>query len=148
MTRATKFFREYFRKNKAPALWRYGVNLWSFVLFTLIIVDFVHNNRFQDIVGPVAAIYTATLAIYSTEKEFERWREFYDGRHPGEIYVFLWTIIIAGILFTDFALGKPYRMPSEIISTYIVVLGILAITKKSKSLHHTKRPTRPHLPFN
>ena len=85
--------------------------------------------------GPIAAIYTAVLSIYVADKEFERWQNHSARRHPGEIYVVLWTIIIISIFILDLLLDKPYVMPTEIISTYIVVLGILAITKKSKDVY-------------
>lgn len=112
--------------------WRWASGFWSIILFVAIIWDFVVNNGIGDIVTPIAAIYTAFLAIYSADKEFERWNKEYVGRHPGEVYVIIWTVIILGILLADLLFKKSYEMPPEIISTYIVVLGILAITKKSR----------------
>ena len=111
---------------------------WSVFLFVLIISDFVANNRYTDIVSPVAAIYVIVLSIYSADKEFERWHALYRGRHPGEVYIGLWTILIVGILTADFFLEKSYKIRPEIVATYIVVLGILAITRKSKSLYQEK----------
>jgi hypothetical protein len=131
------------RKNilgiKSPSFWRYVVNIWSLLLFAVVICDFIYNNMFIDIVGPLAAIYTAALAIYSTEKEFKRWRDYYTDAHPGELYVIVWTLIVGSILILDATLSKPYRMPQEVISAYIVVLGILAVTKNSKFLYKKKK---------
>jgi hypothetical protein len=112
--------------------WRYVVIFWTAILFVTIIKDVASQGALADLIGPIAAIYTACLAIYSAEKEFERWEHQPIGRHPGEIYVALWTILILALLFGQATGYLQYKLEPEIISTYIVVLGILAITKKSK----------------
>lgn len=132
------------KKNKKRSInlhtgWRYFVNSWLFFLFIIATLDFITDNGFSNIVGPIAAIYAASLAIYSAEKEFERWQEYYEGRHPGELYVILWTILIVLFLILTAVFHKPYHLPPEILSTYIVVLGILAITKKSKLYYKEKK---------
>ena len=119
------------------------VTFWTVLLFTMIISDFVTNNAHPDVLSPVAAIYVVVLTIYSAEKEFERWHAIYQSRHPGEIYVGIWTLLIFGILVADFVLGKSYKMPSEVVSTYIVVLGVLAVTRKSKMLYKELRALKP-----
>ncbi len=123
---------------RTSKLWRYFVSAWTVFIFCLVIFDFVTDNGIRDVLGPVAAVYIATLAIYSTEKEFLRWYDQWQGFHPGEIYVFLWTILLATVLLSDLYLQKPYVVPSEIISTYIAVLGILAVTRQSKLLYIEK----------
>ncbi len=117
--------------------WLYLTYFWSFVAFTAIIFDFIYNNSFGSFLAPILVIYIAILTIYVGVKEFERWQEFHKGRHPGEIFVFMWTLMIFGIIIAQFILKTPYKIPQEVISTYIAVLGILAITSKSKSLHRT-----------
>ena|SRR3989344_6522653 len=119
-------------------LWRWVTNLWTLVLFLTIFLDFTNQGGLQNVLGPVSAIYVAVLAIYSAEKEFERWKFYSMGRHPGEIYVIIWTILMIGIFAYTYATGNEYKMPSEIFSTYIVVLGILAITRKSKKIFKEK----------
>jgi len=119
-------------------MWRWLVNLWTLLLFALIITDIARGGTLGNLLGPVAAIYVAALAIYSAEKEFERWRFYSIGRHPGEVYVLAWTVLVIGILVWIFASGSTYKMPAEIFSTYIVVLGILAITRKSKILFNER----------
>jgi L-asparagine transporter-like permease len=95
----------------------------------------------SPIVGPIAAVYVVILTIYSAEKEFERWQDYHTRRHPGEVYVAIWTVLFFSILLATLFFDKSYRMPSEIISTYIAVLGILALTKKSKALYQEKCPS-------
>ena len=122
--------------------WRYLLTIWSLFLFAAIIWDFVTNNGLAGLIGPIAAIYTAGLAIYSAEKEFERWNDYYNERHPGEVYVIVWTVIIFGIFIAQAVLKKPYVMPPEVVATYIAVISILAITKKSKGYYHHKHNER------
>ncbi len=120
-------------------IWRHLVNLWSLVLYTVIIVDFYLNNGLTSFLGPVSAIYIAILAVYTAQKEFERWHNYNVGRHPGEMYVFIWTVLVIGLLVLEFWHRDVYTLPNEIFTTYIVVLGILAITKKSKTNYLSKR---------
>jgi hypothetical protein len=112
---------------------RYLVNFWTLLFYVLIVLDFIKENSLADFIGPVAAIYVSILTVYSAEKEFERWHDYNIGRHPGEIYVITWTILILALLIPEFLLRTSYHIPSEVFSTYVVVIGILAITKKSKS---------------
>ena len=114
-------------------MWRYLTNFWTFVIYTVVILDFIAGNTLTEFLGPVCAIYIAILGIFSAEKEFERWHDYHVGRHPGEVYVVLWTFLIITLLILEFTHYRDYILPSEVFSTYIVVLGILAITRKSKT---------------
>jgi hypothetical protein len=116
-------------------LWRYLINFWSIFVYMAVICDFILDNAFQEFLGPLLAIYVAILAIYASDKEFERWHHSHSGRHPGEIFVGLWTVLVLMIFIADFILLKSYKFPSEVLSTYIVVLGILAFTKKSRHFY-------------
>lgn len=118
--------------------WRYLTNFWAVIVFIVVIYDFFNNNAAEIFLGPIVAIYIAILAIYASDKEFERWYENHEGKHPGEIFVVAWTILILGIIILGILFTKTYKIPSEVISAYIAVLGILAVTKKSKALHDKK----------
>ena len=113
-------------------VWRYLVNFWSVVLYFTIVADFLMHNGLSEFLGPISAIYIAVLAIYSVQKEFERWHDYNIGRHPGEVYVFFWTVLIIILLILEVIYSGHYKLPSEIVTTYIVVVGVLAITKRSK----------------
>ena len=115
------------------------VNFWTVVLYFFILIDFWYSNGFILFLGPVSAIYISILAIYTAEKEFKRWHDYHFGRHPGEMYVILWTMLMVVLLLCEVTHYKEYVLPSEVFSTYIVVLGILAITKKSKSQYVRKK---------
>lgn len=118
-----------------PRFFRYLTDFWALAAYLAVIYDFFTNNSLEDIRDILAIIYIAVLVIYAGDKEFERWHETYNGRHPGEIFVIGWTILIFAIIVLDFIFAKSYKLPSEVISTYIAVLSILAITKKSKSFY-------------
>jgi membrane protein YdbS with pleckstrin-like domain len=116
------------------SFWRYITNFWCLVSYTAIIIDFVYDNALSEILSSILVIYVALLVIFAGVKEFERWYEFRKDRHPGEIFVIGWTVLVMGILVAKVALHKEYHIPEEILSTYIAVLSIMAITQKSKRL--------------
>lgn len=109
-------------------------NIWTVITFAVVLEDFRLSGELSHLLGPVLAIYVAILAIFSAEKEFERWQWYNKSRHLGEIYVIAWTLLILTLLFGTYLNGSDYQIESEIFSTYIVVLGILAITRKSKQI--------------
>jgi hypothetical protein len=96
-------------------------------------------NGLEGTLAPIVAVYTAILALYSVEKEFERWYESLTNKHFGEIYVVAWSILLIGIFIMDGYFRLPYKVPSEVVATYIAVLGILAVTKRSKQIFRNKR---------
>ncbi len=121
--------------------WRRLTNFWTLVFFGTIIYDYILNNAMDHngTILIVAAVYGASLAIYSAEKEFKRWNDCHETIHPGEVYVILWTILVFGLLAVNFYLAKPYELPAEVRATYIVAVGILALTKESKHLYGKRK---------
>lgn len=116
------------------SFWRYITNFWCLACYVAIICDFIYNNALSEILPSILVIYVALLVIFAGVKEFERWYEFRADRHPGEIFVIGWTVLVIGILIAKVTLHKEYHIPEEILSTYIAVLSIMAITQKSKKL--------------
>ncbi|MES2470681.1 MAG: hypothetical protein V4526_00375 [Patescibacteria group bacterium] len=123
------------------SFWRRLTNFWTAVFFAVIIYDFLSHNSLHHngVILGVAAIYAASLAIYSAEKEFKRWKNKHNVMHPGEIYIILWTLLVVGLIVCDLVFHMDYHMPPEVSSSFIVVLGILAITKESKHLYKRKK---------
>ncbi len=115
-------------------IWRYLADFWTIVAFVTIGVNFIKHGALHEVLGPVLAIYVAVLAIFSAEKEFERWHWRNGGKHMGELYVWLWTILMVGMFAIIVITHSEYRIEEEIFSTYIAVLGVLAITRKSKEM--------------
>ncbi|MEK7181018.1 MAG: hypothetical protein AAB738_01620 [Patescibacteria group bacterium] len=119
-------------------LWRSVTNFWTVIFLVFIVVNFATANRYEYLVGPFAALYIGVLTLYIGTKEFDRWHETHVDRHPGEVFVFAWSLIIFGTLVASLFLGSAYRIPSEIIASYIAVLSIFALTQKSKHVFEEK----------
>ena len=117
--------------------WRHLTNFWTVIFFIAIVYDFILNNALDhdNIILIISVLYGSALAIYSAEKEFKRWHDCHQTLHPGELYVILWTLLVFGLLIANIFLEKPYEIPAEVRATYVVVIGILALTKESKHLY-------------
>lgn len=125
--------------NNEFSFWRGLINVWSFIFFTLIIFDFFHANAYVSALNAIATIYVSILAIYVSNKEFERWYDRHQESHPGEVFVIMWTVIVIALLILDFIYGAAYELPASVISAYIAVLTILVITRKSKELYRLQK---------
>jgi uncharacterized membrane protein YhaH (DUF805 family) len=118
------------------SIWRHLTNFWTIVFFIAIVYDFITDNALDhDIILIISVLYGSALAIYSAEKEFKRWHDSHKTLHPGELYVILWTLLVFGLLIVNIFLEKHYEIPAEVRATYVVVIGILALTKESKHLY-------------
>jgi hypothetical protein len=129
--------------NKKPVIsdtfWRYMTNIWCFISYIVIIYDFMYDGELNGILSPVLVIYCALLVVYAGVKEFERWHDYHKSKHPGELFVIGWTLLIIGLLLAKIIFHKAYPISSEIIATYLAVLSILAVTQKSKKMHTKKK---------
>ena len=123
---------------RSEKIWRILTNIWTLVTIAVIVLNFFAKNGYEFLIGPTTVIYTAVLSLYVTTKEFDRWYEFHDGRHPGEWFVIGWTAVILILLALYFALGPEYKLSAESVATYLVVLSVFALTQKSKQLHEQK----------
>jgi lysylphosphatidylglycerol synthetase-like protein (DUF2156 family) len=122
--------------------WRFMANFWTIVAITVIIVNFISHNRYENLFQPTSVIYAAVLSLYVGTKEFERWYQLYEGRHPGEWFVMLWTAVMLSLVLASFILGGDYKVSSETVANYIVVISIYAVTQQSKRLYKKKRGVR------
>jgi hypothetical protein len=124
---------------QSTAFWRNLTNVWTVIFFAGIVYDFITHNSLDktEILLPIAVIYDAVLAVYSAEKEFKRWHDCHDTIHPGELYIILWTVLVFGLLAVSIFDHYEYHIPPVVSASYIVAVGVLAITKESK--HFYKR---------
>lgn len=123
-----------FLKNEFK-FWRYLINFWSFVFFLFIILDFISGNGYKELLNILSVVYISALALYSSNKEFERWYDQHESKHPGEIFVVIWSVLIFLLFILSFLFSGDYQIPTSVISSYIAVLTILAVTKKSKEMY-------------
>lgn len=122
--------------------WRRLINFWSVIYLLAIIYDFITNNSCGQLLDLLSTVYISALAIYVGNKEFERWYNLHKGKHPGEVFVVLWSLLIVLIIVIDFLWQRSYSLPHSVISSYVAVLTILAITNKSKKLYRRRRSGR------
>jgi uncharacterized protein YacL len=122
--------------------WRYLINIWSVVFFVVIIYDFLTGNSCTEFLDVVAMLYIGLLTIYVSDKEFKRWYHNHNRQHPGERFVIAWTVLIVFLIIANLIVKIPYHLPASVVSSYIAVLTLLAITRKSKQtyqIHHRKK---------
>lgn len=116
-------------------VWRVLANFWTFMLAVFLLINFFSQNQYEYLTPAFSIIYTGVLGLYIGTKEFERWYERYEDRHPGEWFIIGWTVLIAFLFGMRFLLGSGYPVSSEAVADYIMVLSMFAITQKSKGLH-------------
>lgn len=119
-------------------------NLWTLAFAAFLIVNFMLENRYEYLVGPLSVIYTGALSLYAGTKEFNRWAEHHVGRHPGEVFVIGWTVMIATFFAVAFITENRHRVSSEVIADYILVLSIFALTRRSKTLFRERTARSEH----
>ena len=119
-------------------IWRLLSNGWTIVFLVFILVNFFSRGRYEYLVGPLSVVYVGILSLYVGTKEFDRWYEFHSDRHPGELFVIAWTVVVFLLLALSIFMGAGYVLGSEIVTDYIIVLSIFALTQKSKRLHRKR----------
>lgn len=119
-------------------IWRVLTNFWTFIFIAFIFLNIIFEERFSFLVTIFSILYVGTLAIYAGTKEFDRWYATHRGQHPGELFVAIWTFIMLLIFVISIIFNKDYQMYKEIVTVYIAVLSIFAITQKSKRLYREK----------
>ena len=119
-------------------VWRFLCTAWTIVFMAFILVDFFSFHRYENLTTPFAAIYGGVLTLYAGTKEFDRWYDIHDGRHPGELFVGGWTALIFIMFGFMIVKGETYVIPPEVVASYILVLSVFALTQKSKQLHRRR----------
>src|SRR3989344_7269443 len=119
--KATKAGEGVFRNER---IWRLLSGVWTIVFISFIVFDFFSEGRYEFLIAPMSAVYLGVLGLYVGTKEFERWYESHRGRHPGEWFVIIWTLIIVGLFTASLILKGEYRVSPDIIADYIMVLTV------------------------
>ena len=122
-------------------VWRWLVNFWMVIIMVAVIVDFLMRGKYEHVMLPLGMIYISLLSVYVSTKEFERWFGMYKGRHPGEIGVALWTLLIVTLLVLKIMFGDKYEISPDVIWTYITVISVFIASRASK-LFFTHRTTK------
>lgn len=126
------------RLPEGDRLLRAFMNLWTIIILPFIVLSFFLGEQLQFLAAPAAVLYTGMLALYVGTKEFDRWYKSHKGRHPGEWFVILWTVVIAFLFGASIIMGPEYTIHSDLIAVYIAVVSLYAFTQKSKELRSRK----------
>ena len=102
------------------------------------IVDFWEQGKYAFLAGPISAIYLSILGLFAGVKEMDRWRGQHFSRYLGEYFVVLWTMLLVVFFIIVILTNKFYYISNELITVYIAVLGIFALTQKSKKWYKNK----------
>jgi len=123
---------------RSEKIWRILTNFWTVIFLVFLIVNFLSFDKYESLIAPFSIIYIGVLGLFAGTKEFDRWYEIHEGRHPGEVFILLWTAVIFGLIIAKFFLGSQYKVSSEAVADYIMVLSVFALTQKSKRLHEER----------
>jgi phosphatidylserine synthase len=123
------------KKENDLNFWRVITDFWGVITALAFIIAFFNVLDLNEPLRSMTIIYVSILSIYAGVKEFTRWKEKnFVSRHNGEIFIFFWTILV--IIFVVLSAYNPdkYRVPGELTGTYLSILGVFAISRKSKAL--------------
>ena len=127
-------------------MWGLLTKFWTVFYIAFIVLNFLSRNKYAFLVGSLSALYIGALSIYVGSKEFDRWYADHESRRHGEIFVVAFTVVIAALLGGALFFGEAYRVPSDIVATYIAVLSVFILTQKSKRWYERKGRKRTSPP--
>ena len=120
---------------KELKFWRYLTHFWGILTAIFFILTFLNIMDFSDVLKTLTIVYISILSIFSSVKEFNRWKnkEFLS-IHKGELFIILYTVLMVVFVILNALYPHKYHILSEFTVTYLSILGIFAITNKSKKL--------------
>lgn len=128
------------RQNHNPEkYWRWLANIWLAAMVFIIIIDFWSAGYYTYLISPISILYITLLTVYISSKEFKRWLNHYQGHHPGEIALVIWTVLIFVLIASNAYLGASYHISQDIISTYMVVIVLFIASRGSKVIYRRRK---------
>jgi hypothetical protein len=123
------------RNNKELFFWKVLSDVWGIITAIFFLLTFFGYYNLSHVLADTSIIYLSILSIFTGLKEFNRWKnKQFLSRYYGEIFVISWTLIILIFVLMTAIDKNQYTLATEFKATYISVLGIFAISRKSKSL--------------
>jgi len=115
--------------------WRLLVNFWGIITAIFFLIHFFGLVDLTEAIKNLAIIYISILTIFTTVKEFDRWksRKFLSN-HNGEIFIIIWTVLIVIFIAASAYDSTKFNFTGAFTATYLSILGIFAISRKSRSL--------------
>jgi len=119
--------------------WRILTYIWGILAGTFFILDFFKLLNCSNSLRTLAVIYICVLSIFTSIKEFHRWKnKKFFSRYKGEIFVFAYTLIMLLFLILEIKNPEQYKIHGAFTTTYLSILGIFAISYNSKYLKNKK----------
>ena len=123
------------KTKKELLLWKFLTNFWGIVTAFVFLVTFFKYWDLSHLLTDITIIYLSILSIFVGVKEYSRWsNKNFLSKYNGEIFVLSWTILMALFIVLSATNKVEFKMYSQFTATYLSVLGIFAITLKSKNL--------------
>ena len=114
------------------------LNFWTVLTMALFVADFLSGHHFSVSATAISIIYLAILGIYTSEKEYARWRDNFQSKFVGEGFVIGWTIIMAFFVILAALFSDIYKVPEEFAAMYTAIIGVFAVSYHSKRIHKRK----------
>lgn len=123
------------KESRELLLWKFLSNLWGSLTAIFFALTFFEITDLSYLLADITIIYISILSIFTGLKEYSRWKsKNFISRYNGEIFVMTWTILMLMFITMSAYSQNNYRLSTEFTATYLSVLGIYAISRKSKSL--------------
>ena len=114
------------------------LNFWTVLAMAFFLADFFSGHRFDVSASSIGVIYLAILGIYTSEKEYVRWRYKFQSKFTGEGFVIAWTVIMAlFVILAPLSHGN-YKVPEEFAVMYTAIIGVFAVSHHSKRIRQRK----------
>ena len=115
--------------------WRGLSNFWGIITAIFFIISFWGIMDLSSALKSLTIIYISVLSIYTGVKEINRWKsKNFISKYNGEIYIAIWTLMMIMFIFLNAYNPTRFHLTGEFTATYLSILGIFAISKKSKAL--------------
>ncbi|MBT7228458.1 hypothetical protein HN859_03010 [Candidatus Parcubacteria bacterium] len=116
-------------------IWRFLANFWGLFTAIFFVLNFLKIFDLDQALKTLAVIYISVLSIFTGIKEYNRWvAKKFLSRHNGEIFIILWTTLMVGFILFNAYDPDRYNISGEFTATYLSILGVFAISLKSKNL--------------
>ena len=116
-------------------VWRLLTHFWGILTAIFFLIHFLQIINLSQTIKTLAVIYIGILSLFTATKEFNRWQDkTFLSNHRGELFIFIWTILIIFFIVLSAFNPAAYQISGEFTATYLSILGIFAISRKSRSL--------------
>lgn len=123
------------KHNKELFFWKVLSDFWGVVTAIFFLLTFLGKYDLSHILTDITIIYLSILSIFTGLKEYRRWKsKKYLSQYHGEIFIISWTLLILVFILMSAIDKNQYKLSAEFTATYLSVLGIFAISRKSKNL--------------